>query len=84
MACRIVFAAIVLLWPVCGFGQLFESGCAGIDKTLEGCRPAAKALIRDIPKFQSDVLRGEVLHMPGFHTQWQTQRSYAAEVNLTL
>lgn len=75
MACRIVLAALVLLWPACAFGQLGQSGCDGIDKTLEDC-PAARGLIREIPTFHSYALRGEALDIRGLHTQ----ELYAASV----
>src|ERR1039458_6066211 len=58
MAYRIVLAAIVLLLPVCGFGQLPQSGCDGIDNAFEGCLAATKNPIGGLPSFRGYLRKG--------------------------
>ena len=69
MGCRIVLAAVVLLWPACGVGQLPQSGPNAIDKTLEDCISAGKDTIPGIPTFQSYALGGSFLDNKGLDVQ---------------
>jgi hypothetical protein len=61
MASRIVLVALVVFCSACGFSQLPQSGCNGIDKAFQGCFPAGKCPIRGIPTLQRYALAEGVL-----------------------
>ncbi|MGA8705255.1 MAG: hypothetical protein WB625_26775, partial [Candidatus Sulfotelmatobacter sp.] len=54
--CRIVLAAVVFLWPACGFSQVPQSGCDAIFKAFKDCTSAEKDTIPRTPTFQSYAL----------------------------
>jgi len=60
MGCRIVLAAILLLWPACGLGQLSPYGCDTIYDALS-CISAEKPTILDVPTFQNYALKQDFL-----------------------